>query len=366
MKICSPQLGISPESSLGGEIYDYQTLKGFTKKGISVFVYLPKNRTYDKSLKKFHVEYCFMTHIIPPWIYSFICLPYLFRTYKKEKFDILRIHSPRYLGIAGIIFHTFYQTPIIVSAVTPQPSKYLFWIEKYLYKISSKIIVQSYYMKKQLATSFKIPINKIEVTYGGVDTVSSKIKKSQTPNLFEKDDVLLVYMGLINKRKNPRFLLKVIKKVINEFPKLKLVIIGQGEQKKDIKNDVKKMRLEKNVIFIDKAYGEDKIFWLSKMDIFLMPSLDEGLGLALVEAMSFGKTALVSDIEPFREVIDNEMDGYIAPLKVDIWVNKTITLIKNRKLRENIGNRAKEKVNSIFSWGKMYDQNAIICQKLIK
>src|SRR3990167_8742051 len=302
MKICSPQLGISPTSKLGGEIYDYQTLKGFTKKGNKVFVYLPRNRNYDRNLNNLYVTYSFLRHVVPPWLFSFLCLPYLFKTYRKEKFDILRIHSPRFLGMAGLIFHFFYpKVPIIVSYVTSEESKLFFPIEKNLFRICSKIIVQSQFMKNKLVSIFQVPDKKIAVTYGGQLNLTEKPKKKpKFASLIKKNDRVLLFMGLLIPRKNPMFALEVFLGLKKSFQNLKLVFIGDGSEASRIKKKIKLLHLDEEIILIKSAFGQEKSYWLSRLDIFLLPSSSEGFGLAVTEAMSFRKPVVVSDKEPFK------------------------------------------------------------------
>lgn len=357
MKICSPQLGISKNSILGGEIYDYQTLKGFTKNGAEVFIYLPKNRPYDKSLKNFHVEYCFMTHIFPPWIYSFICLPYLLRTYKKEKFDVLRIHSPRFLGMGAIIFHLIHpNVPILASSVTVDPHPIFYPIEWLVYKISKGIIVQSEYMKNLLVKKYGADQSKIAVTYGG--QISSEVKSDipKESNLKTSDKVLL-YMGVLVRRKNPIFLISVFKNAKIEIPNLKLVIIGSGPEKDSLVEGLKNAGLLSDAIFVNAAYGPEKAYWLNRMDVFALPSLDEALGLAVTEAMSFAKPTITSNIPVFSEIISNGTDGYTLPLNPKIWAQKIVSLLKSPTLSQKIGKAAKKSVEEKFNWEKTFKLN---------
>lgn len=359
IKICSPQLGISPISSLGGEIYDYQTLKGFALKGFKVLVYLPKNRNYDKSLKNLHVSYCFMTHIFPPWIYSFLCLPYLFRTYNLEKFDILRIQSPRFLGLAVIIFHFFYpKVPILSSGVTVDNARIYFPIEKYAYKLSSKIIVQSQYMKNFLIKKYDLDKSKIVVTYGGVlDGKKTWSKIPYEAKRIKKDDYVILFMGPLIERKNPLFALDVFITVRKKIPNVKFVIIGEGKLKKEMQKTVKQKGIDNDVFFIKSAYEDAKAYWFSKMDIFIFPSLNEGFGLVVTEAMSFGKVVITSKKAAFKEIIDTGKNGFTLPLNNKTWVKTCIELLKDKKFRIKIGSLARNKVENYFNWERTYDLN---------
>lgn len=369
MKICSPQLGVSPNSSLGGEIYDYQTLKGFTQKGVKVFVYLPKNRPYDHTLKNFNVEYCFITHIVPPWIYSFICLPYLFRTYNKEKFDILRIHSPRFLGLAAIIFHLFYpKVPIMSSHVTVDVSPIFYPVEMLTFRISKSIIVQSEYIKNIIINKYNISPEKIAVTSGGqlkLVIISKHIPK-QAKNI-RSDIPVILFMGVLIKRKNPVFLIDLLKKCQEKIPSLKLVIIGNGPEKRRIIKRAKDNNLEDYVTLINSAYGEDKAYWLSRMDIFVMPSRDEGFGLAVTEAMSYSKSVITSNRAAFKEIINNGQNGFTLPLEdKEQWSKTIVQLIKSPVLSKKIGNNAKKTVQEKFNWSKTFNLNYKASKEMLK
>lgn len=366
MKICSPQLGMSSNSSLGGEIYDYQTIKGFSQKGIDVFVYLPKGRPYDKSIKNLHVKYCFITHIIPPWLYSIICLPYLFRTYKKEKFDVLRIHSPRFLGLAAIIFHLLNpKVPILSSQVTVDPSPLSYPIEWLTFKISKKIIVQSEYMKNVLAQKYNVPRTKIAVTYGGQLEIpqSTSITPPEADKLGRNDPTIL-FMGVLVSRKNPLFLVDILKSAKSKIKNLKLVIIGNGPQKNKLISKLKKENLASDSIIINSAYGEEKAYWLNRMNVFLMPSQDEAFGLSVTEAMSFAKPVVTSAKAAFDEIITNGENGYTLPLDPDIWAKTITNLIQTPALSKKIGQAAQKTVNEEFNWQKTFDLNYQVVKEM--
>lgn len=359
---------MSPVSSLGGEIYEYQTIKGFTKKGIKVLAYLPKNRPYDKSLKNLKVLYAPLTHIVPPWIYSFICLPILFRTYQKEKFDILKIQTPRFLGLAAIIFHIFYpDVPIVCSGVTVDKTRFLYWIEKMGYQIAAAIIVQSEYMKSFIVKNYKINENKIFVTYGGIlDNFTRTVGSPKEVQLINKNDKVLVFMGVLTKRKNPIFLIKVIRDLVKKDKKIKLVIIGSGGEKSRLLSEVTILDLDKNIIFIDSAYGENKNFWFKRMDIFLLPSYDEGFGLAVTEAMSFGKVVITTKYAAFPEIVNNGISGFTLDLKKKKWVDVIYKVLKNPGLKKRIGRRSRVEVYRKFNWSKMYDLNEKVVEGLLR
>src|SRR3989344_9425738 len=101
MILCSPQLGLSPNSILGGEVFDREILLGLAKKGIKVEIILPKSKPHDKNTRNFTVTYLPLTHF-PALMGNLLYLPYLFKVYKENKFNVLRLHQPQFLGIGGL------------------------------------------------------------------------------------------------------------------------------------------------------------------------------------------------------------------------------------------------------------------------
>lgn len=367
IKICSPQLGLSPYSSLGGEVYDYQTIRGFASKDIRVLVLLPKGRFYNKSLKNVDVEFFALKHIVPPWIFSFLCLPYIFRTYWEERFDILRIHSPRYLGIAGLIFNLFYpKVPILASAVTVDDSAFYYLIEKLVFRRASKITVQSEYMKKRVISRFNVKPNKVAVTYGGeINPVKYNRIPKEAKDISSRDKVLL-FMGSLTDRKNPIWAYEVFRRCSEQKSNIKFVVIGKGPLKNELIKRVENDKSNRDVIFIDSAYGDEKAYWFSRMDILVSPSLDEGFGLVVTEAMSYKKTVVASDIEVFKEIISSGREGFTLPINnMKVWVKTVTKLLASKAENTKIGVKGYKKVRSIFNWERTFDLNKQVIWEMI-
>ena len=106
MKVCSPQLGLSPNSDLGGEVHDHFILQGLANRGHKIFVFLPKDKDYQHN-KNIVVSRAPFKHI-PAITFNLLIIPYLFKTYRKEKFDILRVHNPYFVGLGALFFKFFH------------------------------------------------------------------------------------------------------------------------------------------------------------------------------------------------------------------------------------------------------------------
>lgn len=121
-----------------------------------------------------------------------------------------------------------------------------------------------------------------------------RIEKRKELNL--QDNYVIGHIGRFHPQKNHDFLINVFKKVHEKNKNSVLLLIGDGELKKSIENNVKKLGIEKNVIFT--GGRSDITELLQAMDLFVLPSLYEGLGIVVIEAQASGLHCVVSDNVP--------------------------------------------------------------------
>ena len=105
MIICSPQLGLSPKSTLGGEVFDREILRGLAKRGQFIEIILPIGKPHDKNIKNWHITFMPIRHF-PATFANILYLPVVFNVYKRKKFQILRLHQPQFLAIPALFLTT--------------------------------------------------------------------------------------------------------------------------------------------------------------------------------------------------------------------------------------------------------------------
>lgn len=113
-----------------------------------------------------------------------------------------------------------------------------------------------------------------------------------------------IHVGRFNEQKNHDFLIAVFNELVKLDSNKKLFLVGNGELMEAIKKKVAKLQLEKNVIFLGLRSDVNEL--LQGMDVFLFPSLFEGLPVSLVEAQASGIKCFISDGVPKESIIVNE------------------------------------------------------------
>lgn len=140
--------------------------------------------------------------------------------------------------------------------------------------------------------------NDFVVLNNGIDTqkfIFCEEKRSAIRQKFNIDNDILVFghVGKIYKPKNHEFLLHVFSDYTKYNDKCKLLLVGDGELRSNIEKLAKELKIDNNMIFV--GMQTDIASYLSAMDIFLFPSLWEGLPLSLVEAQASGLRCIASD-----------------------------------------------------------------------
>ena len=148
----------------------------------------------------------------------------------------------------------------------------------------------------------------------------------------------LVYIGRLVFYKNLEVVIKAIKIVKNEFPKIKLIIVGGGPHRAPLENLVNELQLQENIEFVGFTSEEKKTFILASSNSLVFPSLCEGFGLVILEAFSQQKPVLVSNVKPLSDIINHEKTGFvISPHDEKEWADRIMQVIKNSEKTHQMG-----------------------------
>lgn len=331
MKICSPQLGLSSNSTLGGEVHDHFILQGLAGRGHKIFVYLPKGRSHQAN-KNIIVSYAPVKHI-PAFLFNILVLPYLFSLYREERFDILRVHNPYFVGLGALLFRVFHPEVKIVTTYHLAESSLMFNLINSLTVFSyDAIITVSNYLKNWLIRKYKVNPARVHTIYNGVDPfLGFKPKNEKLVKKYRLNGkFVILFMGLLIPRKNPLFLLEVFKNLKQKHENVSLIICGEGPLKSKVIDFIHRNHLN-DVLLVEPVFGKDKVDLFNICDIFALPSQNEGFGIVVAEAMACAKPIIASDNSSLKEIVENGESGLVVEENnKKEWIKK-IESLKNDK-----------------------------------
>ncbi|EIT3979605.1 glycosyltransferase, partial [Escherichia coli] len=192
--------------------------------------------------------------------------------------------------------------------------------------------------------------NKISIIENGVDT--NKFKKRNNNeidklstyfNIDRNSDVVVGMIGRLWPQKNPMLLLYAAKNIINNNKRVKFLFVGDGELKDSMNDYIIQNKLTQNITIC--GWCNDVSSYLNIFDIFVLPSLWEGMPLAILEAESSSLPCIVSNIPGNRSIIRHTVDGYLFsldnPSELESYIN---ILIEDKERRIILGNNARVKI----------------------
>lgn len=232
---------------------------------------------------------------------------------------------------------------ILTIVSTPQKRTFIDIFYKKIPASVSRIIVNSNLTKKSLIDSRGFVSENIEVVYNSVS--NCKFTVWDFPK--ERREILLGYVGRIERSKGSYVLLDAFKN-ISKYENIRLLMIGSGPELDAVKKYSEKLKLNDKVIF--PGYLSNNIYSiLSVIDVFVFPSLWEGLPYSILEAMNAGKIIISTDVGGIPEAIIDKKEGILVkPSDANALTNALRDVILDHQAHSYLGVNAQQKINEKF------------------
>ncbi len=189
-------------------------------------------------------------------------------------------------------------------------------------------------------------------------------RKAKREELHVNNRVVIGIIARLSKEKGHSVLLKAMRRIIEKVPNALLLIVGTGRIEQELKMLAQNLKLEDHVWFHDVVHFTPEI--LPVLDVFAMPSLQEGLGFSMMEAQSVGVPVVASRVGGIPDVIiDGKTGLLVAPGNVDSLSEAIIQLLTNKKMADDIRHAARQRIESEFSLEKMIEKTAAVYEKAV-
>ncbi len=229
---------------------------------------------------------------------------------------------------------------------------------KYSAKNARKIFTISLASKNDIIKEYKLRSDKIVVTYPGIKQISSN--KYQVTSM---DKPFILFVGTLQPRKNIVRLIEAFSKLKDK--RIKLVIVGKkGWLYEDILEAPLKFNVKERVQFMDFVKDEDMPSLYKNALCFVLPSLYEGFGLPVLEAMKYGCPVVISNVSSLPEA-GGDAALYVDPKNVDDIGSKLEKVITDSNLRSEMVKKGYEQVKK-FSWEKTAKETLKILESIAR
>ncbi len=289
---------------------------------------------------------------------------------KRRKIDILNTHNAiacwygnTAARIAGV--------PVVFTLRNNQRANYKLLLKKrtlyetarLLDRVAMKIADKTVAVSKRLERFYieheGIPAEKIMTITNAIDLetvdpyVGDGARRDARQRMgIRQDTAVIGIVGDLVERKGHACLIKAARSVMKTHADVVFLIVGDGPLRADLARRVSEDSLADHVVFA--GHVKNAFPLLAAMDIFVLPSVAEGISRALMESMAIGMPSVCSAIDGNLDAVDDGEMGFIFPVDNDeILADRLLVLIANEDLRKEMGEKARERAKEKFGMRKL-------------
>jgi len=333
--------------------------------------------------------------ILPERSYSALAVPFflmevlqlrqeLVRLVEKYEIDVIQTHLLRSFDFLVLslrvkngpkVFWTFHNSLFDLREDHLARNKWLLKPKRFshhlLYSLGSRwvdgLVAVSGDVKKSILKTIKgVPAEKISVILNSVD-VTRYGKNFNRIALrsklgFGETEHLMAMVATFKRQKGHKVLVDAAATLIPDFPHLHFLFVGDGELIDELRNQVRELNLEQNIHFLGMRNDIPEILVAS--DSFVLPSLWEGLPMALIEAMASGLPVIATDVSGTRQVLESGKTGImVEPGDAQVLAYSIMELLNNPEQAQVMGKTARKKMETMFSAKKQAEEYLTLFEK---
>jgi glycosyltransferase involved in cell wall biosynthesis len=282
----------------------------------------------------------------------------LARILREENIGILHSHlfgaslaaSPigRMLRVPVIM-----ETPHVREAWRHGLIKGHYFVDRIVCRFVDHYIAVSEANARYLINEKRLPANKVHVIHNGCDFKKFDFTRVAPRGMkqslgFQEDDVVVLAIGRLEPQKGHRFLLEAHAQVVRQFPKTRLVCVGDGALRQDLEEETRNLQIQDSVRFV--GYQSNVTEWLAMADMSVLPSLFEGLPLVGIESLAAERPMVATAVDGTTEIVVNEKTGLtVPPGDAQALADAILRLLQQPDLRRRLARLGRQWVLEHFS-----------------
>jgi len=343
----------------GVQQYILSLVTALQKEGIHAIVWLNENAAFETKLSEHGISF----YQYQESIYSLKNLWKLTTLIKKEKIKIIHanlggaaIASAIVKRISGI--KKFIYTQHFINPASSQGSIIKRLVSKLVFKVVllnvDYVIAISNEVKRSILNRKEVSERKIKLIYNGIIAVSGETQASVIPNI--------LIVSRLEHEKGVDKLLPIFWKLLQNGYDFSVTIVGGGSQEKVLKDMANSLELDPRIKFIGKV--KDVSPYYLKASVYLNPTMYEGFGLAIVEAMSAKLPVIAFNKGGPVDIVVNERTGYLVE-SYDAFGTGIEQLLRKPALLEAFGSAGYERFNKLFTADVMLNKLMVLYEGIV-
>ena len=299
----------------------------------------------------------------------YLAIPKLLQFVKQEKIDLIHAHTrvtqvlawwvQRFSGIPYVsTCHGFYKRRL-GRRILPAWGNHVIAISKPV----EESLLKDFHVKPTAVSTIFNAIDIADLTRRYQAKNPEAIRKEL--NLPRSSKVIGIVARVVEDKGHEYFLRAAAKLILDSFPDVKILIVGEGPYLKSAKELVRRIHLENSVCFLGNV--NDISYALSVIDIFVLPAIwREGFGLSIIEAMAVSKPVIVTNIWALNELVHDRENGLLVePKDVEDLADAIRELLSDKELYAKVSYNGSEMVKQEFSIAQMANRVDRLYQQVL-
>jgi glycosyltransferase involved in cell wall biosynthesis len=239
-------------------------------------------------------------------------------------------------------------------------------IDRVTASMCSKIICISRAVQDFVHKHIGAPLSHLNVVYYGLEPIPlrNSIIRLRTDLGIGPTDPVVGVVARLTEQKGHSYLLQAMRFLLDEIPSVRLVIVGDGELRPHLESSTAQLGIKEHVDFL--GFRSDARDLMREFDVFILPSLFEGFGLVLLEAMAAAKPIVATRVGAIPEIVVDGETGLLVPPRDPIALAQALRhLIMNPGLACDLGRCGRQQLEQRFTVRKMVEDTVRVYQSVM-
>ncbi|HPN54441.1 MAG TPA: glycosyltransferase family 4 protein [Candidatus Moranbacteria bacterium] len=288
---------------------------------------------------------------------------------KENKYDLTHSFFSVPCGVISLLLKRKFGIPYIISlrgSDVPGYSERFTALYKVITPIIKKIWKEAYFViansqgLAELALKSK-PEKEIGIIPNGIDTKEF----FPAPEKNEADKFTIICVSRVTPRKGIRFLIQAFNILSKRYDYLRLIIVGDGNERASLEDLVQTLGLKEKVLFTGPVLHEKVLEYYQKANIFALPSMNEGMSNTMLEALACGLPLIATNTGGTKELIEEGQNGFIVKMKeANDLAEKIEKFLLDKNLEARMGQASRELAEKL-DWSVVANEYFALYQKTV-